>query len=205
MRARMAIHYSGSACELREIVLKHKPKAMLEASPKGTVPVLIDDARVIDESIEVMAWALAKSDPDDWLAQSLEHELIQRNDQQFKFYLDRYKYFDRYPEHPQIWYFDKALGFLSDLEAILKVDKDGRYFLETSKLSALDVAIFPFVRQFAAVDRPKFDAQYLPKLHAWLAFLLNSSLFLEVMQKYVAWQPEQQQRILFGTWISNIC
>ncbi|MFT6407027.1 MAG: glutathione S-transferase [Arenicella sp.] len=195
----MAIHYSGSACELREIVLKHKPKAMLEASPKGTVPVLIDDARVIDESIEVMAWALAKSDPDDWLAQSLEHELIQRNDQQFKFYLDRYKYFDRYPEHPQIWYFDKALGFLSDLEAILKVDKDGRYFLETSKLSALDVAIFPFVRQFAAVDRPKFDAQYLPKLHAWLAFLLNSSLFLEVMQKYVAWQPEQQQRILFGT------
>jgi glutathione S-transferase len=199
MRARMAIHYSGSACELREIVLKHKPKAMLEASPKGTVPVLIDDARVIDESIEVMAWALAKSDPDDWLAQSLEHELIQRNDQQFKFYLDRYKYFDRYPEHPQIWYFDKALGFLSDLEAILKVDKDGRYFLETSKLSALDVAIFPFVRQFAAVDRPKFDAQYLPKLHAWLAFLLNSSLFLEVMQKYVAWQPEQQQRILFGT------
>jgi glutathione S-transferase len=198
MRARMAINYCGIECELREVVLKNKPKAMLDASPKGTVPVLIDHAQVIDESIDVMAWALAKSDPDDWLCQPLTHSLIKRNDQEFKFYLDRYKYFERYPEQSQSWYFDKSLEFLSELESILTADKDGQFFLETAKLSVVDVAVFPFIRQFALVDKAKFDAQSLPKLQAWFELLVDSPLFLGVMQKVSVWQPGQQQRILFG-------
>lgn len=197
MRARMAINYCGIECELREVVLKNKPKAMLDASPKGTVPVLIDHAQVIDESIDVMAWALAKSDPDDWLCQPLTHPLIKRNDQEFKFYLDRYKYFERYPEQSQSWYFDKSLEFLSELESILTADRDGQFFLETAKLSVVDVAVFPFIRQFALVDKAKFDAQSLPKLQAWFDFLVDSPLFLGVMQKVSVWQPSQQ-RILFG-------
>ncbi|MFT4635846.1 MAG: glutathione S-transferase, partial [Chitinophagales bacterium] len=173
IRARMAISYSGVECELREVVLKNKPSAMLQSSAKGTVPVLVDDGLVVDESIEVMAWALARSDPHDWLRQSLGHQLIKRNDQQFKFYLDRYKYFERYPEQSQSWYFDKALEFLSCLESRLKVDENGCPFLETPQLSVLDVAIFPFVRQFAFVDKPRFDSQCLPKLQAWLSFILE--------------------------------
>ncbi|MFT6723988.1 MAG: glutathione S-transferase [Arenicella sp.] len=198
IRARMAISYSGVECELREVVLKNKPSAMLQSSAKGTVPVLVDDGLVVDESIEVMAWALARSDPHDWLRQSLGHQLIKRNDQQFKFYLDRYKYFERYPEQSQSWYFDKALEFLSCLESSLKVDENGCPFLETPQLSVLDVAIFPFVRQFAFVDKPRFDSQCLPKLQAWLSFILESAVFLNVMHKYAPWQPEQQQRIVFG-------
>jgi glutathione S-transferase len=194
----MAIAYSGVECELREVALKNKPKAMLDASPKGTVPVLIDDTEVIEESIDVMAWALSKSDPDDWLSQSLEHPLIQRNDQEFKFYLDRYKYFDRFPEQSQSWYFDKSLEFLDSLESVFTADRNGHFFLETPKLSALDVAIFPFVRQFSLVDKAVFDTHCQPKLQAWLECLIDSPLFLEIMQKVAIWQPGQQQRILFG-------
>jgi glutathione S-transferase len=197
MRARMAINYSGIEYELREVVLKNKPKAMLDASPKGTVPVLIDHAQVIDESIDVMAWALAKSDPDDWLCQPLTHPLIKRNDQEFKFFLDRYKYFERYPEQSQSWYFDKSLEFLSELESILTADRAGQFFLESAKFSVVDVAVFPFIRQFALVDKAKFDAQSLPKLQAWFELLVDSPLFLGVMQKVSVWQSGQQ-RILFG-------
>jgi glutathione S-transferase len=199
MRARMAISYSGTQCELREVVLKNKPESMLKVSPKGTVPVVIDDDHVIDESIEVMAWALAKADPDGWLSQSLGHPLIQRNDQEFKACLDHYKYFDRFPEQPQSHYFSKGLEFLNELEVRLNADANGQYFLETPKLSVLDVAIFPFIRQFAMVDKSKFDVQDLPKLQAWLESLLSSKLFSNVMKKYPAWQLDQQERILFGT------
>lgn len=205
MRARMAINYSGTECELREVVLKNKPESMLQASPKGTVPLVVDGDQVIDESIDVMAWALAKADPDGWLSHSLKHPLIQRNDQEFKVYLDHYKYFDRYPEQSQSYYFDQGLEFLTDLESLLKADANGHYFLDTSKLTVLDVAIFPFIRQFAMVDKAKFDAQCLPQLQAWFEFLMTSSLFLNVMQKYPAWQPEQQECILFGIWVIKIC
>lgn len=198
MRARMAISYSGTECELREVVLKNKPESMLRASPKGTVPVVIDGDQVIDESIEVMAWALAKADPDGWLSHSIKHPLIQRNDHEFKAYLDHYKYFDRFPEQPQSYYFDQGLEFLNHLESRLNADINGHYFLETPKLTVLDVAIFPFIRQFAMVDKAKFDAQCLPKLQAWFEFLMTSSLFLKVMQKVPAWQTDQQECILFG-------
>jgi glutathione S-transferase len=195
----MAIYYSAVECELREVVLKKKPATMLEASPKGTVPVLIDGNRVIDESIDVMAWALDKSDPDSWLDHAIDHELIQRNDDQFKYNLDRYKYADRYPEQAQSCYFDKALDYLRDLEAMLVVDNHGHFYLANSKISLLDVAIFPFVRQFAFVDKAKFDAQNLPKVQAWLNFFLNFEGFLKVMEKYPAWCAEQDGYTLFAT------
>lgn len=200
MRARMAIHYSAIECELREVVLKNKPQAMLLASSKGTVPVVVTaDGTVVDESIEVMAWALNKSDTGSWLTHSLDHELIQCNDAEFKFNLDRYKYYDRHPEHDQAWYFEKTLVFLNDLEANLLADSEGNCFLQSLKVTVLDVAIFPFIRQLAFVDKPRFDNQNLPKLQAWLEFFLNSPLFLNVMHKYPAWQAEQPRRILFGT------
>ena len=201
----MAVQYSGVECELREVVLKNKPASMLSASPKGTVPVLLDGDQVIDESIDIMSWALAKSDTDDWLIHALDHPLIKHNDGEFKFNLDRYKYFERYPEQSQSWYFNNALVFLHQLESLLVVDDEGQYFLESPAISALDIAIFPFIRQFSFVDKSKFDALALPKLQAWLAFFLDSPLFLNVMTKYPAWRPEQEECILFGTWIINIC
>jgi len=201
MRARMAIVYCGIECELREVVLKNKPAAMLDASPKATVPVLVDGNHIIEESIDIMAWALGKSDPDAWLVHDLDQEAIQRNDGEFKAQLDRYKYSDRYPEQTQSWYFEQALWFLNELEAMLVRDDDngGNYFLSSPEITALDVAIFPFIRQFAFVDKANFDKQDLPKLQSWLTFLLNSELFISVMNKYPAWQAEQEAVILFGT------
>ena len=196
----MAIQYSGATCELREVVLKDKPASMLQASPKGTVPVLLDCGKVIDESIDIMAWALSKSDPDSWLDHALDHEVIERNDGEFKSALDRYKYFDRYPEQPQSWYFEQALLFLNDLEVMLVKAQasNDNYFLASSKMTALDVAVFPFVRQFAFVNKPHFDALNLPRLQSWLAFFLRSETFTGVMTKYTAWKPGQEEVILFG-------
>lgn len=198
IRARLAIAYCGVECELREVVLKNKPVSMLEASPKGTVPVLIDGTKVIDESLEVMAWALEHADPDGWLEHSLEHPLITANDLQFKPKLDRYKYFDRYPEYAQSWYFDQALVFLQRLESAMIADSRGRYFLQSSKITTLDIAIFPFIRQFAFVDKVKFDSQNLPKLQSWLDYFLNYELFIKVMEKLPAWSPNQPRPILFA-------
>lgn len=195
----MAVFYCGVECELREVVLKNKPAAMLTASPKGTVPVLVDADQVIDESIDVMAWALGKSDPDAWLLHGLDHPLIQYNDGEFKFNLDRYKYFERYPEHSQSWYFNNALPFLTELESLCVADESNNYFLGNAAISVLDIAIFPFVRQFAFVDKPRFDALELPRLHAWLALLLDSEIFLKVMAKYPPWEPFQEDRLLLGT------
>ena len=199
MRARMAISYSRTVCELREVVLKNKPQAMLDASPKATVPVIVLDGVVIDESIDIMAWALGKSDPDGWLSHTLDHHLIQRNDGEFKRKLDRYKYFEHYPEQSQDWYFEQTLSFLNDLEASLTKSNQPNYFLESPCVTALDVAIFPFIRQFAFVDKPRFDSLELPKLKAWLAFFLESNLFLNVMNKYPAWVEGQEDNVLFAT------
>lgn len=195
----MALWYSGVHCELREVVLKDKPQAMLEMSAKGTVPVLVLTETVIDESIDVMRWALQDSDPDSWLTSSLDHPLVTRNDDYFKYYLDRYKYFDRYPEHSQEMYLEKACIFITELE---KKFNDGQIFLNGKRLSSLDVAIFPFVRQFAFVDKAKFDGLPYPKVQRWLSMLLESDLFKAVMLKYPAWQP-QQTPVLFGKTVSE--
>lgn len=191
IRARLALFYAGVDCELREIVLKTKPQQMLDVSTKGTVPVLVLDDQVIDESIDIMQWALEQSDPNNWGAENLQHSLVKRNDKDFKYYLDRYKYYDRYPEHSQSDYLEKACEFIQELESVLCQKSNQANFLNGRYLSALDIALYPFIRQFAFVDKTRFDQLPFPKAQKWLAHFLHSDLFANVMLKYKQWQPNQ--------------
>lgn len=200
IRARMALYYSGVVCELREVVLKSKPPQLLVASQKGTVPVLLPEPEiVIDESIEVVRWALDQGDPDHWLQHSCSDALVKRCDDEFKCWLDRYKYADRYLDFPASFYFDKACDFLQTLEQRMVASSDlGVFFLDSAKITVLDIAIFPFIRQFAFVDKAKFDVLELPKLQVWLAYFLNSGVFLNVMKKYPMWIESESPTVLFG-------
>ncbi len=184
MRARMALTVSATEVETREVVLRDKPEAMLEASPKGTVPVLVlQDGTVIDESVDVMRWALAENDPENWLAGD-DRALIETNDGPFKHHLDRYKYSTRHDTDPEE---HRTAGgeFLQVLED--RLQNGTQLGGDTSGMT--DIAIFPFVRQFANTDRTWFDAQPLPKLQAWLKGWLESELFKSIMVKRDQWQP----------------
>ena len=189
MRARMAIAYADINVGLREVVLKDKPPAMLEVSPKGTVPVVIDvDGRIIEESRDVMRWALEKNDPDAWLdGLGLDDPLISACDDDFKHWLDRYKYAVRFPEQDEIWYRGQAEVFLVTLETRLEKAQ----FLTGSALSVTDIAIFPFIRQFANVDRKWWDSQPYPNVSHWLEQLISSELFSRVMKKYPQWRDSE--------------
>ena len=181
MRARMALRYSGVPVEIVEVSLKAKPAAMLAISPKGTVPVLDAAGRVIDESLEIMRWALAQNDPDNWLlgGDSRIAELIEANDQAFKLHLNRYKYAERYPEQPMEVYRAEGALFLQQLDELLR-DRD---YLLSDHLSLADVALLPFVRQFAHVDREWFAQTPYVRLQAWLQGFLESELFTAIMKK----------------------
>ena len=185
MRARMALHYSGIETEIREIALKQKPAHMLVLSPKGTVPVLaLDDGAVIDESLDIMRWALARHDPQGWLQdQALSAELISENDGSFKQALDRYKYAVRFPEHPAEVYRAAGERFLAALETRLR--QHANLLGDAPRLA--DVAIFPFVRQFAAVDAAWWDVSPYPALRDWLDTWVGSRLFESIMQKHPVW------------------
>ena len=188
MRARMALWISGTECELREVKLADKPEAMLAASPKGTVPVLVQPSgQVIDESIEIMRWALSRNDPEDWLAGD-DAGLIELGDGAFKHHLDRYKYPDRYadePGHARTDHRGEGLAILSDLSFRLA----GREQLMGDRRTMADIALFPFIRQFATTDRDWFDAQPIPDLQRWLDGHLASNLFAAVMDKHAPWKP----------------
>ncbi|GHA07924.1 glutathione S-transferase [Arenicella chitinivorans] len=186
----MAVHHAKLSCELREVVLKHKPVALLEVSPKGTVPVLDLGGSVLDESLDIMRYALDRPGSE-WSSAELSHPLVARNDSEFKHYLDRYKYFDRFPEADQQWYFEQTQPFLDALNQAMVASVAGPFFLASPTMSALDAAIFPFVRQFALVDKTRFDALPLPALRSWFEHILVSSDFTDVMQKYPAWEPTQ--------------
>ena len=184
MRARLALAVSGTRCELREVTLRAKPGAMLAASPKGTVPVLVlPDGKVLDQSIDIMRWALAQRDPEAWLARD-DPALIATNDGAFKHALDRYKYPERYDVDPVA---HRALGvaFLRGLDDRLA---SGGQLCGTTRGLA-DAAIMPFVRQFAAVDRAWFDGRPLPHLRAWLRGHLASELFDAIMIRVPPWAP----------------
>lgn len=205
IRSRMALRYAGVECELREVVLKSKPQAMLDASPKGTVPVLLLDVdtaqpTVVDQSIDIIAWALSQSDPDNYQRFSINDELIVRCDDEFKFWLDRYKYADRFPEKTEQFYFDKACVFLRELESImLESDIDeSNYFIRSDSISVLDIAIFPFIRQFSFVDKPQFERLNFPKIQAWLEYCLNADLFTSVMEKYTMWVEGESTKVIFN-------
>ncbi|RYE02204.1 MAG: glutathione S-transferase [Sphingomonadales bacterium] len=183
MRARMALLVSGVVYEHREVKLSAKPPEMLAASPKGTVPVLVlPDGQVIDESLDIMRWALGQNDPEHWL-EGDDAALIAANDGAFKHHLDRYKYPDRHASDPLV-HRAAALAMLARLEARLA----GGPWLCGVARTLTDAAIMPFVRQFAAVDRPWFDAQPLPALQSWLAAQLASPLFAEAMRLREPWR-----------------
>ena len=186
MRARVSIAYSGAQVGLREVVLKDKPTAMLEVSPKGTVPVLIDiDGTVIEESLDVMRWALAQNDPENWLdGLGLDDPLILTCDDEFKHWLDRYKYANRFPEQNEQWYREQGELFLDQLEQLLTHHR----YLRSDSLSAVDVAVMPFVRQFVGVDTNWWSERPYPQLATWLEQLLEGDLFKGVMKKYPRWQ-----------------
>ena len=188
MRARMALLYASINLELREVLLKAKPEKMLAISAKGTVPVLeLADAVVLDESYEIIRWALEQNDPKNWLSAELEadiDDLVARNDGQFKTDLDHYKYWQRFPAESREQYRARGELFLTELEVLLS----RRPYLLAERITLADIALFPFVRQFAFVDKDWFDQSPYPKLRAWLEQLLVSELVLAAMKKSPPWR-----------------
>lgn len=181
MRARMALVSAEIQCEVYEIDFKNKPQAMLTASPKGTVPVLIlNDRAVIEESLDIVYWALNENDPDGWLDVVDEESLIDENDGSFKAALDRYKYPNRFPDEDCSNARDNGEAFLNKLNNLIKI----KGCLLREKPSITDICIFPFVRQFANVDRGWFDSLDLPELQNWLQNNLDSDLFKHIIKKH---------------------
>ena len=198
MRARLALQVAGVRCELREVALKQKPEALLQASAKGTVPVLVLPDRVIEESLDILLWALAQHDPESWLPtdaamQADALQLVAQCDGDFKHHLDRYKYPNRYdlPDGAAggLAHRTQGAAWLATLESRLAaqgslVDRQWRW---------ADAAIAPFVRQFARTDAAWFAAQPWPALQAWLATFEASAAFGRVMKSHKPWQLGQTQ------------
>jgi glutathione S-transferase len=185
MRARMAIYAAGLTVEQIEVSLKNKPPRLLDYSPKGTVPVVITgNGDVIEQSRDIMLWALHQADPDNWLlqqdrqAQQQMTQLVDCCDFEFKPFLDRYKYFDRYPEQSQLEYRQQAEIFLHQLELCLSHNS----FLIDGKMRFADVAIFPFIRQFAGVDKEWFAQSSYKNLGCWLDACINTPMFEAIMK-----------------------
>jgi glutathione S-transferase len=184
MRARLALAISATPVELREVKLSTKPEAMLAASPKATVPVLVlPDGKVIDQSIDIMHWALARNDPEGWLERD-DPALIIANDGPFKYALDRYKYPERHGSNAETHRMN-GLAFLQQIEDRLSKAAN----LGGATPSLADAAIIPFVRQFAAVDPDWFAEQQLARLKIWLSGYLRSDLFGAIMFRAPTWSP----------------
>lgn len=192
MRARLGLIFAELPVELREITLKNKPDQMLAISPKGTVPVLhLSDGSVIEESAEIMMWALEQNDPQGLLNEKISSEanaLITQNDNEFKQWLDRYKYADHHPEMTQTEYRQQGEIFLQDLEALLTKNT----YLLGNNVTVADIGIMPFVRQFAHVDRDIFYSLPYPKLQMWLQHWLEHPLFVQAMTKFQPWQEDDE-------------
>jgi len=202
MRARLGIVFAGMEVELREIVLKNKPAQMLAISPKGTVPVLElaegngANRPVIEESREILEWALQQNDPQGLLNVDSDraNALMDRNDTEFKHWLDRYKYADRHPELSQLEYRQKGEVFLRELESLLA----SNHYLLGNSISIADIGIMPFVRQFAHVDREAFYSLPYPSLQQWLRDWLEHPAFKRVMVKYQPWQEGDEVVVFPG-------
>jgi len=195
MRARLALRQAGQHVELREVALRAKPAELLAASIKGTVPVLVlPGGAVLEQSLDIMRWALARSDPQGWLSAAPEAEQlrwIQLNDTQFKPLLDRYKYPERFPEASALQYREAACALL--LRPLDDALAASQAWLFGPQCSLADMALLPFVRQFAAVDAAWFDSQAdMPALRAWLQRFVDGVLFKAVMQQRLPpWAPGQ--------------
>lgn len=195
MRARLALYASGITVELREIILRDKPAHMLEISPKGTVPVLLlPGGKIIDESLDIMLWALGQSDPENLMKgdKTETNFLIARNDKEFKYALDRYKYPEKFPDTDSEQNFENAKLILDDLDKRLE---NGALLGQETTLA--DLAILPFIRQFAHVDRERFDALPYKNLQSWVKDFKESERFAHIMPKFKPWQ-EGDEPIYFG-------
>jgi glutathione S-transferase len=183
MRARMSLVRAGFQVELREVVLRDRPEHMMAISPKGTVPVLLlPDGTVIEESLEIMQHVLG------WELSEEETQWVERNDEEFKFHLDRYKYPNRYEGVNETEHRAFASSYLNDLNV--------RLAEQPAISTALSDALFPFVRQFANHDRAWFDAQPWDEIHAWLDRCLDSDGFERCMKKEKPW-AEGQNVVVF--------
>lgn len=183
----MALVYSGTRVELREVKLSDMPESMLQLSPRATVPVLsLADGPVLDESLDIMLWSLSQSDPEHWLdIDETSKQRIQRFDEQFKPLLDCYKYADRHPQFSQLEHRIRAETFLAELNQLLS----RHAYLSGGQWRLTDVAIFPFIRQFAGVDPAWFERCEYASVRNWLNTMLGSDLFQRVMEKTPFWQP----------------
>tara|TARA_Y100001970_G_scaffold103185_1_gene129517 strand:+ start:11506 stop:12117 length:612 start_codon:yes stop_codon:yes gene_type:complete len=196
MRARMALYYSGQSCVLREVILRNKPPEMIEASPKGTVPVLIlKNGSVIEQSLEIMYWALEQHDPEDWLTpfkdDNSAQNLVSENDGPFKNSLDRYKYPNRYQNCDPLYYRSTGEEFLVKINERLMNTK----YLFGDSFSFVDAAISPFIRQFANKDPEWFYGNELSATHRWLTSILESDIFLNIMKKYAVWENGKEETL----------
>jgi len=185
----MALAAANSVVELREVLLKDKPADLTAVSPKATVPVLVlPDGQILEESLDIIDWALNQSDPLHWAhGRAGATDWVQRCDGELKMWLDRYKYADRFPEASAEHYRQKAEQTLQHMENAFEAHR----WLGGVSASVADVAVFPFVRQFAAVEPQWWTQAPYPKVRAWLAYWLDSRLFASVMEKYPRWEPEQ--------------
>lgn len=189
MRARLAVAASGVRVELREILLRDKPQAFLETSPSATVPALAAEGKVLDESLDIMVWALKQNDPEDWLEMpEAGWDLIAECDGPFKSALDHTKYAVRFPDLDPIAEREKAAKFLRDLNGRLS----GNPWLFGAQPNLGDFAMLPFVRQFANTDRPWFDSQSWADLIGWLDRFVESERFQAIMPKFAPWVEGQE-------------
>ena len=190
----MALRRASITVELREVSLGDKPQAMLELSAKGTVPVLLANKLMLDESLDIMYWAMEQADPGQWLDADLQartESLIYENDGSFKTHLDQYKYWDRFPAQSQQSYRQQGETFLVKLEQLLQLNN----YLLADRPTLADIAVFPFIRQFAFVDKHWFDNSGYSQLQRWLQGFLESPLFIRSMDKLPPWQPEDPPRL----------
>ena len=184
MRARLAVAASGIKVELREILLRDKAPEFLASSPKGTVPVLVTHSKVVEESFELMQWALAQSDPEQWLDMpATGYDWIARCDGPFKQALDHTKYSVRYPDLDPVQERAEASEFLRDLD--IQIARSDWMFGPDCKMA--DMALLPFIRQFANIDKAWFDQQPWPNLQRWLTQFVASERFTSIMMKYDKW------------------
>jgi len=193
IRARLALSFINFTFEHREVNLKNRPKDLYNISKKGTVPVLQLDNNIIDESYDIMIWSNEKNSNFDLLSfkSKLQLDIIKRNDFYFKYWLDRYKYFDRYPDQSKEYYFEKASEFLLEINNMLKENK---YILD-KKIQLVDLAIFPFIRQFVNVNINLFCDKFY-HLNKWYLNFSTSDRFQSIMQKYDFWDRNNKPIIV---------
>lgn len=183
IRARLALHYAGVAVALREVALRNKPAELLAISPAATVPVLqLPGGQPLLHSLDIMLWALAQHDPQDWLGRHDRQgkRWVQRNDEDFKPLLDRYKYAQRHPMLSQAAHRAQAMDAL--IEPLAQT-LSHQPWLAGTRPGLADAALLPFVRQFALVQPEWFQAQPMPALQRWLQTQLDSPAFVAVMAK----------------------